>query len=161
MAPDWSAIFHLSLSPWEIIIRGSIMYWVIFILLRLAGRRDVGSIGVADMLVLVLVADAAGNGMSGEYQSVTDGAILIATLIGWTVLVDRLAYFIKPLDRLLTADRVCLVKDGQMCRRNMRKEYFTKEELYSELRQQGIESVSEVRRAYIEADGNISIIKRR
>lgn len=160
MEPDWSAMFAFSLSPLEIFIRGTAMYWLIFLLLRLAGRRDVGSVGVADMLVLVLVADAAGNGMSGEYKSVSDGAVLIATLVGWTVVIDRLAYFYKPLGKLLTADRVCLIQDGQLCRRNMRKEYITRDELLSELRQEGIEDIAHVRRAYIEADGNISVIKR-
>ena len=160
MSPDWSAMFGFSLSPVEIIIRGSIMYWFIFILLRVAGRRDMGSVGVADMLVLVLIADAAQNGMAGEYKSITDGTILVATIIGWTVLVDRMSYYIKPLGKLLAADRVCLVEDGRICRRNLRKEYITKDELLSELRQQGINDVSHVHRAYIEADGNISVIKR-
>src|SRR3546814_5478609 len=64
--------------PLELIVRGSAMYWFILILLRMAGRRDVGSLGVADMLVLVLIADAAQNGMAGQYQSITDGAILVA-----------------------------------------------------------------------------------
>ncbi|MPT20888.1 MAG: DUF421 domain-containing protein, partial [Pseudomonas sp.] len=56
MTPDWSAMFTFSVSPLEIIVRGSIVYWFIFVLLRVAGRRDIGSFGVADMLVLVLIA---------------------------------------------------------------------------------------------------------
>jgi len=159
MEPNWSSVFSFSLSPVELVVRGTAMYWFIFILLRVAGRRDMGSLGVADMLVLVLLADAAGNGMAGNYQSVPDGMVLVATLIGWTVLIDRLAYFFKPIGKLLVADKVCLVIDGEMCRRNMRKEYITKEELYSELRQKGIDDLSRVRRAYIEADGNISVIE--
>jgi uncharacterized membrane protein YcaP (DUF421 family) len=157
---DWSALFSTEVPPLEMFLRGTFMYWFIFIALRLAGRRDVGSLGVADMLVLVLVADAAGNGMSGEYRSLTSGAVLVATLIGWTVAIDRLAYFCEPVGRWLTADRVCLIADGQLCRRNMRKEYISKDELMSELRQQGIDDIHVVRRAYIESDGNISVIKR-
>lgn len=59
--PNWSEMFALSVPPLEIVIRGSLMYWFILILLRVAGRRDIGSLGVADMLVLVLIADAAQN----------------------------------------------------------------------------------------------------
>ena len=88
MDPDWSAMFTFSVSPVEIIIRGSIVYWFIFVLLRVAGRRDLGSFGVADMLVLVLIADAAQNAMAGEYTSIVDGLILVATIVGWTVVVD-------------------------------------------------------------------------
>ncbi|WP_313622803.1 YetF domain-containing protein [Achromobacter sp.] len=161
MDPDWSTMFTFSMSPLEIFIRGTIVYWFIFVLLRLAGRRDVGSVGVADMLVLVLIADAAQNAMAGEYKSIVDGLVLISTIVGWTVLVDRVAYFVKPIGRLLEADRVCLVRDGVIARRALRREYLTEEELMSQLRLKGVLDLAEVRRAYIEPDGEVSVIKRR
>src|SRR3546814_5867786 len=123
----------------ELIVRGSAMYWFILILLRMAGRRDVGSLGVADMLVLVLIADAAQNGMAGQYQSITDGAILVAVIVGWVALIDRLTYFMPGIGRLLESDKVCLVRDGQMIRRSMRRAYITPEELMSELQLHGVE----------------------
>ncbi|MFD4838045.1 DUF421 domain-containing protein [Achromobacter sp. NPDC058515] len=161
MSPDWSAMFTFSVSPLEIFIRGSTVYWFIFVLLRVAGRRDVGSFGVADMLVLVLIADAAQNAMAGEYKSIVDGLVLVSTIVGWTVVVDRVSYFVRPVGRLLASDRVCLVHDGVIARRNLRREYITEEELMSELRVRGIADLGEVHRAYIEADGNISVLKRR
>ena len=160
MDVDWPELFRLTVPPLELIVRGSLMYWFILVVLRMAGRRDVGSLGVADMLVLVLIADAAQNGMAGQYQSITDGAILVATIVGWVALIDRLTFFMPWLGRLLEADKVCLVRDGQMLRRSMRREYITPEELMSELRQHGFEDLSSIRRAYIEPDGNISVLKR-
>lgn len=161
MTPDWSAMFTFSVSPLEIIVRGSIVYWFIFVLLRVAGRRDIGSFGVADMLVLVLIADAAQNAMAGEYTSIVDGLILVGTIVGWTVIVDRVGYFFQPVGRLLSSDRVCLVHDGVIARRNMRREFITEEELMSELRLKGISDLKEVHRAFMESDGNISVLKRR
>ena len=161
MTPDWSAMFSFSVSPAEIIIRGSIVYWFIFVLLRVAGRRDVGSFGVADMLVLVLIADAAQNAMAGEYKSIVDGLILVSTIVGWTVIVDRVAYFFPPVARLLSPNRVCLVHDGILVKRNLRREYLTEEELMSELRLKGISDLKEVHRAFMESDGDISVLKRR
>ncbi|MDM9557715.1 MULTISPECIES: DUF421 domain-containing protein [Bordetella] len=161
MDVNWLDLFRLTVSPLELIVRGTIMYWFILVLLRVAGRRDVGSLGVADMLVLVLIADAAQNGMAGQYESITDGAILVATIIGWVALIDRLSYFVPSFGRLLEADKVCLVRDGKMLQRSMRREYITPDELMSELRQRGIGHLSEIRRAYIEPDGNISVLKRR
>ncbi|MBO1110923.1 DUF421 domain-containing protein [Bordetella petrii] len=159
MDVNWPDLFRLTVPPLELIVRGSAMYWFILILLRMAGRRDVGSLGVADMLVLVLIADAAQNGMAGQYQSITDGAILVAVIVGWVALIDRLTYFMPWLGHLLKADKVCLVRDGRMIRRSMRREYITPEELMSELRQHGIEDLADIRRAYIEPDGNISVLK--
>lgn len=161
MDPDWSTMFTFSVAPLEIFIRGTIVYWFIFVLLRLAGRRDVGSLGVADMLVLVLIADAAQNAMAGEYKSILDGMVLISTILGWTVLVDRVGYFCKPLGRLLESDRVCLVRDGVVSKRALRREYLTEDELMSQLRLKGVLELSEVRRAYMEPDGDISVIRRR
>lgn len=157
--PNWSEMFALSVPPLEIVIRGSLMYWFILILLRVAGRRDIGSLGVADMLVLVLIADAAQNGMAGDYLSVTDGLILVATIVGWAVIVDRLTYFLPPLAQVLTSDRVCLVRDGVIERRNLRRESITEEELMAELRLKGLEALDQARRVYIEANGNISVLR--
>jgi uncharacterized membrane protein YcaP (DUF421 family) len=157
-SPDWTNMFSFSVPPLEILIRGSLMYWFIFVVLRIAGRRDIGSLGVADMLVLVLIADAAQNGMAGDYVSVLDGMLLIGTIVGWTVLIDRTVYAIPPLAKLLAIDHICLIRDGTLIRRNLHREAITEEELMSELRLQGIDDLKHVRRAYIEADGNISVL---
>lgn len=84
-----------------------------------------------------------------------------STIVGWTVIVDRAGYFFKPVGRLLAADKVCLIHDGVIARRNLRREYITEAELLSELRLKGVTDVSEVRRAYMEADGNISVLKKK
>lgn len=160
-SPNWSEMFQFSVPPLEIVLRGSIMYWFIFILLRFAGRRDMGSLGVADMLVIVLIADAAQNGMAGEYKSVIDGVILVGTIVSWTVIIDRLAYHIPLAAKFLVMEHICLVRDGTFMLRNMRRESITREELLSELRLKGFDSVEQVRRVYIEADGNISVLPKR
>jgi len=142
----------------ELIVRGTLVYWFIFILLRLGGRRDVGSLGLANILLLVLIADAAQNAMASDYKSVSEGMVLIGTLVFWSVAVDRVCYFVPAVRKLLAPNRVCLVRDGVILHRAMRKEYITRQELMSELRLKGIENLTEVRRAYIEEDGDISAL---
>ncbi len=160
-SPDWSEMFSPATPPLEILIRGTVMYWFIFILLRIAGRRNIGALGVADLLVVVLIADAAQNGMSGEYVSIVDGMILVGTIVGWTVFIDHATYHIPPLARFLSIDHVCLVRNGQLVRRNMRREAITHEDLMAELRLKGVDDLAAVRRAYIEADGTISVLPAR
>ena len=87
---DWSSLFALNVSPWELIIRGSVMYWFLFLVFRFLLRRDVGSIGVADVLLVVLIADASQNAMTADYTTVTEGLVLVSTLIGWNYLLDWL-----------------------------------------------------------------------
>lgn len=157
---QWDNIVKFSMSPVELIIRGSITYWFIFLLLRLGGRRDIGSLGMADLLVVVLIADAAQNAMAGEYKSVPDGLVLIVTIVFWSIFVDRVAYAFPAVRPFLMPPKLCLVKDGELQKRAMRRESITPDELSSELRQKGIEDVSQVRRAYLEPDGSVSVIKK-
>jgi len=157
---DWAGMFGLSVPPLEIVIRGSAMYLFLFLMFRVVVRRRVGAVGMADILVLVIVADAAQNGMSGEYKSVTDGAILVGTILAWDMLIDWLNYRVPALRNWLEAPPLLLVRDGRLLRRNLRHEFVTEEELEAKLRQKGVKDVSEVAEARMESDGEISVIKR-
>ena len=160
MTVDWAGMFGLSVPPLEIVIRGSAMYLFLFLMFRVVVRRRVGAVGMADILVLVIVADAAQNGMSGEYKSVTDGAILVGTILAWDMLIDWLNYRVPALRNWLEAPPLLLVRDGRLLRRNLRHEFVTEEELEAKLRQKGVKDVSEVAEARMESDGEVSVIKK-
>jgi len=157
---DWSGMFGLSVPPLELIIRGSAMYLLLFVLFRVVVRRRVGAVGMADILVLVIVADAAQNAMSGEYKSVTDGAILVGTILAWDMLIDWLNYRVPALRGWLEAPPLLLVRDGRIIRRNLRHEFVTEDELKAKLREKGVAEISEVREARMESDGEVSVLKR-
>ena len=160
MSVDWGQLFGLSVSPLELIIRGSAMYLFLFVLFRVVVRRRIGAVGMADILVLVIVADAAQNAMSGEYKSVTDGAILVSTIIAWDVLIDWLNFRVPALRPWLEAPPLLLVRNGQLIHRNLRHEFVTEDELKSKLREKGVSDVAEVAEAHMESDGTVSVIKR-
>jgi uncharacterized membrane protein YcaP (DUF421 family) len=157
---DWGEIFGLSVSPWELVIRGTAMYLFLFAIFRLVVRRRIGAVGMADILVLVIIADAAQNGMAGEYRSVTDGAILVGTIIAWNTLIDWLNYRVPALRNWLEAPPLPLVDNGRLLHRNLRHEFVTEAELQSKLREHGISDIAEVQKAVMEADGAISVIRR-
>jgi uncharacterized membrane protein YcaP (DUF421 family) len=157
--PDWGALFELTVDPVELFVRGTLMYWLLFMLLRFVLRRDIGSIGVADVLLLVLIADAAQNAMSGGYESLTDGVILVGTIAGWNWLLDVATYRIPALRKVLEAKPLPLVRHGKLMRRNLRKELITHDELMAKLREYGIEKLEEVKVATMESDGEISVLK--
>ena len=159
--PNWQELFGLSVSPWELIIRGSAVYWFLVLVFRFALRRDAGSMGLADILLLVIIADAAQNAMAGEYRSITDGLILISTIIGWNVLIDWMCYRSATLRRVFEPPKLPLVRDGRIFHRNLRKEHIAEAELMSKLREEGVDDVKEVKAAYFEPDGTISVIKKK
>ena len=157
---NWNEIFGLSVSPWELIIRGTAMYLFLFLLFRVVIRRRIGAVGMADILILVIIADAAQNGMSGEYRSVSEGAILIGTIIAWNVLIDWLNYRVPALQGWLEAPPLLLVHDGRILYRNLRHEFGTEDELKSKLREKGVEDLRQVAKAHMESDGSVSVIRR-
>lgn len=159
MGVDLAEIFSLSTPLVEIVIRGSAMYWFLFIIFRFVLRRDIGSVGLADILILVIVADASQNAMAGEYTSVTDGMVLVATLICWNLLFDWLAWRFPVFRQFAEPSSLPLVSNGRMLPRNMRQELITEEELWTHLRHEGIERLDQVKIAYLESDGSFSVIR--
>ena len=151
--------FELTVSPWELIARGTILYLGLILTLRFVLRRDIGSLSVADLMFIVIVADAAQNALSGEYKSITEGAILIGTLVAWNVVLDWLAYRSPWFRRIIEPPAVPLIKDGRVIRGNLRKEWITVEELESKLRENGVDDVAHVRVAYLEPSGELGLIR--
>lgn len=160
MSVDWESMFIPEHSLAEIFLRGTFMYIVLFAILRFFMKRQSGVIGIADLLVIVLIADAAQNAMASEYKSLTEGALLVLTIVFWNFAIDWLGFHVPAFRRFTRPPPLPLIKDGQFLRRNMREEMITKEELMSQLRQQGIDDPQKVKKAFIEGDGRISIIRR-
>lgn len=161
MSVDWPSLIALTVPPLELFARGSLVYLFLFVVFRTVLQRDIGSVGVADILVIVLIADAAQNAMAAEYRSVSDGLILISTLLGWNVLFDYLAFRFPALRRLLQSPALCLIRDGRILQRNLRREFISEDELRAKLREHEITDPAEVRLAFMESDGTISVIKQR
>ena len=157
---NWAQILFPTQSVLELVVRATAMYFIIFVLLRMVLRRQVGGLGTSDILVVVLVAEIAGNGINADYFSVLGGAISIATVLFWSYAVEWLQYHVRFIERLTREPKLKLIADGKLLRRNMRAELITLEELMAQLREQGLEDCSRVKAAYVEADGSISILRR-
>jgi uncharacterized membrane protein YcaP (DUF421 family) len=152
---DWAKLLVPDTPLIEIFLRGSLVYLALFLLLRLFLKRQSAAVGITDMLVVVLIADAAQNAMAGAYTSIPDGVLLVATILFWSYALDWLGF---RFPRFLRPPPLPLVKDGLMLRHNMRQELVTVDELMSMLRQQGVEHLSQVKAACMEGDGHISIV---
>jgi uncharacterized membrane protein YcaP (DUF421 family) len=158
LVPDnWMRVFAIETPLLELIARGSILYFVILAFLRLLPRRTGGELAMMDLVFVLLIAEAAAHAL-GDYTAVGDGIILIATLVGWNYLLNVLSFHVPFIERLVSAAPLPVVRDGQLLRRNMRREFLTEEELMSHLRMEGFEEVSQVKKAYIEGEGEIAVI---
>ncbi len=156
---DWSGIFTPENSLGELFVRATIMYFLIFGLLRLVLKRQAGGIGTTDVLVIVLLAEVSGNGFAAEYKSVVEGAVLVGTILLWSYVLDWASFRFPAVQRMLRAPTLILVENGKILRKNMKAELVTMEELMAQLREKGIEDCALVKKACMESDGMISVIK--
>ena len=158
---DWQSVLLPDAPVAEIVVRGTVMYLALFFLLRFVLRREAGALGITDLLVIVLLADAAQNAMAGEYQSITDGLVLVVTIVAWSYVLDWLSFKSSFFRRVIRPPRVLLVRDGRALPDALEREKISMDELMGEVRTHGIDDLGRVRRAYIESDGMISVITER
>ncbi len=153
------SMFGFGMDPLELVVRGTAVYWFLFLLFRFVLRRDAGSMGIADILLVVLIADASQNAMAGGYQTLADGLVLVSTIAGWNWLIDWAGYRFRAVRQFLEAAPVVLVRHGQLVRRNLRREMISTPELMALLREHGVTKLAEVHFARMEGDGQISVIR--
>ena len=161
MSVNWDSVFVPAIGLAEIFVRGSLMYLGLFVILRIMARRQAGHFGPADLLVIVLIADAAQNGLGKDYGSVTEGLALVLTIVGWEYLLDWISWRFPATRPYLTPPSLTLIRDGRVIPQNLRKEMITEDELKSQLREHDVEGYADVRLATLEGDGRLSVLKRK
>ena len=111
---DLSALLSFHKLPLELIARGTMVYWFLLLVFRFVLRRDTGAVGIADILFIVVVADASQNAMSGSYSSVAEGLVLIGTLVVWNYLLDWASYRFVWVRRFAEPPPLLLIRDGKV-----------------------------------------------
>ena len=157
---DWARLFLPTTPLLETVIRGSLTYLALFALLRFVFRRESGAARISMLLLLVLLADAAQNAMADDYTSVTDGVLLVGTIMAWDYLLDWVASRFPVMQELIHPRPLPLIRNGRVLRANLKRERVSEEELWSGLRQHGIREVRDVKAAYLEGDGKLSVFPR-
>lgn len=120
-------------------------------------RRSGGELAMMNLIFALLIVNAASHAL-GDYTSLTNGIILIITIIGCNFFANVLSYRIPFFEHLVSAPPLQIIRNGQLLRHNMRREFLTEGELMSYLRQRGIEDIKEVKSAYVEGEGKITVI---
>lgn len=156
---DWGALFRVEMPLLEIFVRGTVVYFAIFFLLRVF-RRQTGSIGIPDVIVIVVIADGAGNALSGGYKSITEGVILVSVIVLWSYALDWLGFRSAIAQRIIDPQPQLLVRDGQIIHDALRKMRFSEDELNAALRVEGVDDPAKVKEARLESSGMMSVILR-
>ena len=147
-----------SVAVWEIVLRTVIVYVVVFALLRVAGKRELGQMSVSDLVVILVIANAVQNSLNAGDVSLTGGLISAATLVAMNLALDRFGRRIPGFRRFVIEEPTLLLQDGKPITEHMEREGIDIEEIEMSAREHGIADLAQVTAAILEPDGSISII---
>jgi uncharacterized membrane protein YcaP (DUF421 family) len=143
---------------WNIILRTVVVYVVILVGLRLAGKREIGQMTVFDLVVLLLIANAVQNAMVGPDTSLLGGVLAATVLLLLNTSVARLDLRWPRLRRLVEGSPTLLVLHGEVIADHLRREGLDEETLETALREHGVADLGQVEMAVLEIDGSISVV---
>ena len=150
-------MWRLSVSWWELILRGLIVYVFLIVLLRVTGKRQVGQLAPFDLVLLLVLSNAVQNAMTGGDNSVLGGLISASVLVLLNYVAGILTYRSKKLESLFEGRPEVLVHNGKVFTDVMEREKLTHHELNAALREAGIACVEQVHYAILENNGTISV----
>ena len=152
-------MLDMSVGIGEHLVRGVVVYFFLFVLLRFIGKKHVGELAPFDLLVLLILSETVQNALVGDDKSLPGGLLSAATLVGLAYVMNVISWRSKKACRFLEGTPKILVRHGSVCRETLDKERVSLSELAEALRQQGCSSIVSVRAAVLENDGKITIIR--
>ena len=144
----------------DIVLRASVMFAVLYLLLRLLGKRELGQMTPFELVVIVVMGDLIQQGVTHNDFSVTGATLAVATFAFWALVLSWLTYLFPRLKGPLDGSPRIIARDGKLIEDNLRRDRMTRDEVESEMRLAGIAHLDEVEWAILEPQGKISFIKR-
>lgn len=151
-------MFAMSTGLLEIAARTGLVYCGVLLGLRIAGKREIGQMTVFDLVVILLIANAVQNAMTGPDFSVQGGLAAAAVLLILNRAVVSLRLHNESWGRVLEGMPTVLVQNGQFLEPHLRKEGLERAQIEMAMREHGIDGVKDVKLAVLETDGSISIV---
>lgn len=151
-------MFAMGAPLWQVVVRTVLVYAGVLVILRLAGKRELGQLTVFDLVLILLIANAVQNAMVGPDTSLQGGLVAAAVLVVCNTVVAVVRLRGGVWGRLIEGAPTVLIADGHLVSPGLRRERLDVDDLERILREHGVASVSDVRMAILETDGSISIV---
>jgi uncharacterized membrane protein YcaP (DUF421 family) len=152
-------MFDMQLPWWEFMARGTIIYCVLLVMVRISGRRTVGQFRPFDLLVVMLLSESVSNSLSGSDESVSGGLIVAATLIGLNCLLAIATARSRKLADIVDGTPVLLGRNGRIFHDVRRRARVSDDDIEQALHEADC-SLEEVNCVFLESDGNISVLRK-
>lgn len=144
----------------DIVLRASAMFALLYLLIRLLGKRELGQMTPFELVLLVVMGDLIQQGVTHNDFSLTGALLAISTFAFWALVLSWATYLFPPAKDIFEGKPRVIVRNGEIMTDNLRRDRLTRDEILSEMRLAGIERLSAVAWAILEPQGKISFIKR-
>ncbi len=144
----------------DIVIRATAMFFALYVLLRMLGKRELGQMTPFELVVIVAMGDLIQQGVTQDDFSLTGAVLAISTFALWATVLSWMSYLSPAAERALDGEPSILVQNGKLIEANLRRDRITRSELRSEMRLAGIARMQDVAWAILEPNGKISFIAR-
>ena len=153
-------MLNIAVPVWELIVRGSVVYVFLLVLLRLTGKRQIGQLAPFDLVLLLVLSNSVQNSMNAGDNSLVGGLISAATLVALNYGVSYATFRSKKLEALIEGRPQVIIHNGRVFEEVMRSAKLTHHELSAALRRSGCTCAEDVQIAVLENNGSISIVAR-
>lgn len=144
----------------EVVLRATAMFAVVYLLVRLLGKRELGQMTPFEFIVMVVIGDLIQQGVTQNDFSLTGATLAISTFAFWGLVLSWLSYLSPRAAKVLEGEPRVIIRHGELLQHSTKRDRLTRSEIESEMRLAGIASMDEVAWAVLEPNGKISFIKR-
>jgi uncharacterized membrane protein YcaP (DUF421 family) len=142
----------------EKLLRSVAVYTFLLVAFRLCGKRQLGQLSAFDLVVLLIISNVVQNAVIGNDNSLGGGLLGATTILLLNLLVAYVTFRFRRADRVIEHSPTVLVRHGRILRDNLRRERLGPRDLRAALRHHGVVSIRDIRYAFLEEDGHVSVI---
>jgi uncharacterized membrane protein YcaP (DUF421 family) len=144
------------------VLRAFIIYFAVWLFIRLSGRRTLAELTTFDFVLLLIIAEATQQALLGDDFSVTNGLLVVLTLITINIALAVLQRYWPPIGKVFNGVPMVIVEDGRPLRELMERARVEDEDVLEAARRlQGLERMDQIKYAVLEKSGGISIIPKK
>jgi uncharacterized membrane protein YcaP (DUF421 family) len=143
----------------EMVIRATVVFWILWVLLRAAGKRELAEMTPFELIVLMVMGDLIQQGVTEEDMSLTGAALAVSTMLLWAVALSYMGFKSRRARDVLDSSPVIIVTNGKVDTEMLAVQRLSLEDVLDEARNAGIASLDEVRFGLLEAGGKMSFVR--
>ncbi len=143
----------------DAIVRAAAVYLFLLVLFRLSGKRTLAEVTTFDLILTLIISEAIQQALIATDNSLTNGLLIVVTLVGLDILISAVKQRFPRVDRFLEGVPVTILEEGSLQRESMQRERVDEQDILQAARElQGLDRIEDLRTAIIEKTGRITVV---